>query len=364
MQPDNTSRIIGAFETLKKALTPYVQDAMEATYGAEWRQQAQEGLRDPYLPQKTWDAHALLLIMSNNWHAVFNNRLGERGRNLVGELRALRNQDAPPDLNPSDVFRTLDTVARLLRAVGDEAGAQTVQQEALALMQLQFQQPPPAPPAASAETPDAEPPDAPAPAETSVASTAEKPAENNEDAPPQKEEAEATQEIDAVEETDASEETDAAQEAKTPDEEPPESIAAGVRSWFGRLFHKADEHDLEPLVLRTRLLDTIEQTLKRFRSTRPLPFNRTTVHVLAPSSNDRLTYESAINDLDPPFDQAVRHRLYDAGFDLPTDLTIKTKIHAKAPKQLEAAFEEAGPVYVALKQHAARASATITRPRR
>ena len=150
------------------------------------------------------------------------------------------------------------------------------------------------------------------------------------------------------------------QATEAPDEDPRPAATAGLRDWFGRLFHKADEHDLEPLVLRTRLLDTLEQTLKRFRSTRPLPFNRITVHVLAPTSNDRLTYESAFNDLDPPFDLAVRHRLHDAGFDLPDDLGIKTKIHAKAPKQLEASFEEAGPIYVALKQHAARASATIT----
>lgn len=149
-------------------------------------------------------------------------------------------------------------------------------------------------------------------------------------------------------------------EPQAPDEAPPAAATTGLRDWFGRLFHKADEHDLEPVELRARLLDKIEQALKRFRSTRPLPFNRITVHVLAPTSNDRLSYESALHDLDAPFDQAVRHRLYNAGFDLPDDLDVKAKIHAKAAKQLEAAFEEAGPVYVELKQHAPRASATIT----
>jgi hypothetical protein len=145
-----------------------------------------------------------------------------------------------------------------------------------------------------------------------------------------------------------------------PDEASRADATTGLRDWFGRLFHKADEHDLEPLELRARLLDKIEQALKRFRSTRPLPFNRITVHVLAPTSNDRLPYESALHDLDAPFDQAARHRLYNAGFDLPDDLDIKAKIHAKASKHLQAAFEEAGPVYVELKQHAPRASATIT----
>ena len=150
------------------------------------------------------------------------------------------------------------------------------------------------------------------------------------------------------------------QATETPDEDHGPGVTAGIRDFFGRLFQKTDEGDLEPLVLRTRLLDTVEHALKRFRSTRPLPFNRITVHVLASTSNDRLTYESAFNDLDPPFDLAVRNRLHDAGFDLPGDLGIKTKIHAKAPKQLEAAFEEAGSIYVELKQHAARTSATIT----
>ena len=148
------------------------------------------------------------------------------------------------------------------------------------------------------------------------------------------------------------------QPTATPDEAP--RPGSGIRDWFGRLFHKTDEGDLEPLVLRTRLLDTVEHALKRFRSTRPLPFNRITVHILAPTSNDRLTYESALNDLDPPFEMAARNRLYDAGFDLPDDLGIKQKIHAKAPKQFEAAFEEAGAIYVELKQRAARTSATIT----
>ncbi|MFQ5570215.1 MAG: Swt1 family HEPN domain-containing protein [Rhodothermales bacterium] len=413
MQPehDTAERIAAALDALRTALTPYVQNAMQEAHGAEWQRRAHEGSSDPYLPNKSWDTHALLLIMSNNWHTAFHQRLGEDGRNLVNELRALHTQGTRRDASLTDTYRILDTTARLLRAVGDGANAQQVEQNALAVMRLQLQPSAPAPSDATVElirpappgggarggagpappgddTIELAPPKEPAPADqdqepeppappqpaaektqeealppiveaspsaeeepTGAASAADEAPETADDAP------------DAAPETKDEESTlpvpPEDQAADAPDDED-ENILAGVRDWFGRLLRKTDDHELTALELRTRLLDEIERSLKQYRSTRPLPINRLMVHILAPTSRERLSYESAIDDLSPRFDQAVRDRLLESGFDVPGNLTIKTKLHLRASKQLEPAFEKFGPVYVEPRKHTARTSATIT----
>jgi len=367
---DHKERIFRAFAMLEAALTPYVEAAMQAVYGDAWRQEAQHGLRYPYLSPKAWDVHALLLILRNQWQAAFHDRLGEAGRVLVNELLTRREQDMPQYDSAADTYRVLDTVGRLLRAVGDEAGARAIHREALAVIQLQFQQqsPPSTQPAKAAPgPPEKQEPAAPAPEAGSTAPPVSgEGAIDLEDtraiepylARPEDED----EPDDAGADNEEPEALDDEKEAGEENQESEEDAEAtgGFRNLFGRLFQKSDERTLEPLELRTRLLDKIEASLKRFRSARPLPFNRITTHILAPASSDRLTYEAAINTLSPPFDQAVLHRLHDAGFDVPGDLRIKTSIHSRPPQHLAAVFEEAGTIYVDLKQQTARTTATIT----
>ena len=280
---------------MKQSLTPYIEDTLRQVYGEKWREKAQKSLTGGYARQRAWDLQALLIIMNGHWKPAFQERLGYEGRNLINELRTARNAWAHQAFEPADTYRLLDTAARLLNAIGDEANAQRVRQEAVALMQLQFQQPAPAP--ASPSTPDQPPTEA---ATTDTAPVAEQ-------AKP-----DAIAESETANEAEETEAPDAEQEAETPDEGPRESTADTVRSWFGRLFHKADEQDLEPLELRTRLLDKIEHALRRFRSERPLSINRITVHILAPASGDRLTYDAALNELDPPFDTGHAPALHQA----------------------------------------------------
>ncbi len=335
MQDNDAGRIDGAFEVLQRALTPFVEEAMQAAFGKVWRQQARDGLHDPYLQQKAWDAQALLLIMSNNWHAAFHNRLGEAGRNLVNELLAFRRRPTPEDLPPADAYRALDTAARLLRAVGDEAQARALAREALAVMQRQWEEAPapeatPAPPAEAPQDADRD------EAEPENAEVADAPAEAAGAPSPSEPPVEAA-------------------------EQPPaEDRSAGVRGWLGRLFAKPDAGQLSNLELRTRLLDDVERALKPHRALRPLPFTRLTVHVLAADSHRHLLYESAIDRLDPPFEQAVRDRLREAGFELRPELSITARLYKKAPQRMEETFEASGPVYVELKEKTARVTATIT----
>ncbi len=147
-------------------------------------------------------------------------------------------------------------------------------------------------------------------------------------------------------------------EAQT-EAEPPDA-SSSVRRWLGRLFPRSEEKDLSNLEVRMRLLDAVEQAVKPHRAIRPLPFNQITVHVLAPADRDQRLYESAIDHLEPSFEQAARDRLREAGFDLRPELSITTRIYKKAPKRWASAFETSDPVYVELKEKTARATATLT----
>lgn len=361
-EPDTQPRIDQALALLHESLTPYVTDAMQATFGEEWAQAAREGLRDPYLQQKTWDLDALLLIISNNWASAFQNRLGEVGKILVGEVRTLQRTQAPLNLN--DAYRALDTVARLLRLLGDNERADHVRHEALAVMQLQFQQPDPSvPPPIPADS--ATPP--PIPADTTSEDGDDTPAgddaaeKENEDAPA--EEAETTSEQEETVPTPAEDTTaddEWGNEDEPEDDDEPDNRERGpgflekAGGWLRGIRNRKTDDHLAPLELRTRLLDAVEDTLAEHRAKRPLPYDRVTVHILAADTRLYHRYEDAIKEIEPPFQIAVPERLRDAGFEpLPT-LSVKSELYKTAPKKLKAAFEKYGPVYVAYDRHQAK----------
>ena len=66
----------------------------------------------------TWDAQALMVFMWDRWNDLFRNELSFVERSLISELRDFRNRWAHQDyLEESDVYRVLDDIERLLKAV-------------------------------------------------------------------------------------------------------------------------------------------------------------------------------------------------------------------------------------------------------
>ena len=120
-----------AFSTLTRGLQPFVERELEGAYGGGWDAIALESLssyKGRGLPKEaalSWDAHALLTVLWDQWNAVFRRRLGPSERSLVGELRQFRNRWAHQDsFDHDDAYRVLDSVERLLKAVSSaEAGA-------------------------------------------------------------------------------------------------------------------------------------------------------------------------------------------------------------------------------------------------
>ena len=73
---------------------------------------------------RQWDVAALLKFMQYMWNEMFRRMLSRSERALVSELQDWRNKWAhQEDFSTDDVDRTLDSAARLLRAVNAESQA-------------------------------------------------------------------------------------------------------------------------------------------------------------------------------------------------------------------------------------------------
>lgn len=94
--------------SLAVGLRPYVVSRVQCVY------------RDADLAAEilSWDAQALMVFMWDRWNDLFRNELSFVERSLISELRDFRNRWAHQDyLEESDVYRVLDDIERLLKAV-------------------------------------------------------------------------------------------------------------------------------------------------------------------------------------------------------------------------------------------------------
>lgn len=141
----NYDRIGKALELLRQGLKPFIDREMEATLGKYWLTTALQALRhEPEWPEgetePRLDAHALLLIMWENWNAVFRNTLGHAERSLVSEIREVRNRWAHQQpFSGDDTYRALDSIHRLLLAVSAPE-AQEVDHQKQELLRVRFEE--------------------------------------------------------------------------------------------------------------------------------------------------------------------------------------------------------------------------------
>jgi len=119
----NQERVGKSLELLKVGLAPFVDREVMAAVKLNSVQLAtvQRYADDPILSRKPiaeWDAAGLLKLMSETWNDVFGRTLGRAERNLVFELRDVRNKWAhQTPFSSDDADRALDSMARLLTAI-------------------------------------------------------------------------------------------------------------------------------------------------------------------------------------------------------------------------------------------------------
>ena len=118
-------QVTQALDKLSEGLGPYIESKLTPIYKDRWVKVARESFRSGR--GKTgetsntidWDAHATLTVMWDQWNSVFRHDLGQTDRSLVSELREFRNLWAhQADFDFEDTYRVLDSVERLLKAVG------------------------------------------------------------------------------------------------------------------------------------------------------------------------------------------------------------------------------------------------------
>jgi predicted AAA+ superfamily ATPase len=124
----NRDRIGRAFELLAAGLGPYVDRRMRAASraGQEWLAAWASSARPPLRGEVSLSDPALQLrVMVESWDAAFRDELRRADRNLVFELRDVRNRWAHNDaFTVDDTYRGLDSIERLLTAIDASEAAE------------------------------------------------------------------------------------------------------------------------------------------------------------------------------------------------------------------------------------------------
>ena len=125
MAKSNHARVGEVLDLLNAGLRPFVERELKAVYGKKWEETSRQTLRQDRGAVKStvkdgvnWDTHNLLMVMWDQWNAVFRNTLGHAERSLVSELREIRNRWAHQTaFSSDDTYRALDSIERILTAV-------------------------------------------------------------------------------------------------------------------------------------------------------------------------------------------------------------------------------------------------------
>lgn len=118
----NNEQVGTALHYLNLGLAPLVEKELKVTYGGDWKSPIIRCLpshsdrigRDASLD----DPQVTLTVVRDQWDRVFRRRLSASDRNLVFELRDVRNRWAHHEgFSTSDALRAMDSVVRLLASI-------------------------------------------------------------------------------------------------------------------------------------------------------------------------------------------------------------------------------------------------------
>ena len=135
-----------ALQKLTDGLAPYAEGKLQTVYRDDWMRYARASFRRPRENKPgqssnefNWDAHSTLTVVWDQWNAVFRQHLGHSERSLISELREFRNRWAHQrQLNFDDTYRVLDSIERLLSAIGCDELASEIYETKQELLQREF----------------------------------------------------------------------------------------------------------------------------------------------------------------------------------------------------------------------------------
>lgn len=121
MPTTNQERVGKGLDLLRAGLQPFMERELSDAYGPKWRDKAKQQLADTKLKvgPNDLDVASMLVLMDREWRDLFSSRLGKAERAYLNETIAIRNAWAHQEtFSNDDTDRALDSIARLLRAVG------------------------------------------------------------------------------------------------------------------------------------------------------------------------------------------------------------------------------------------------------
>jgi len=143
MAKTNRDRVAEGLLLLAKGLYPFVEREMRSVYGKGWEAEASNVFANAVGGDKklNWeDPQTILVVMSKLWHEVFKKTLGFADRNLVSELRDIRNSWAHMEnFSTDDTYRALDTAGRLLTSISAKE-ADDIEKMKMELLRLRFEE--------------------------------------------------------------------------------------------------------------------------------------------------------------------------------------------------------------------------------
>src|SRR5665213_3290728 len=144
MALSNHERVGKALEVLKAGLPAFVERELKSAHGTRWLATAKQvigpGIQIGGTEQSPdWDAAGLLRVMWECWNDVFGKTLGRAERSIVSELMEIRNKWAhQKPFSTDDAYRALDSMHRLLNAVGAGKEAEELEGQKSELMRVKF----------------------------------------------------------------------------------------------------------------------------------------------------------------------------------------------------------------------------------
>jgi predicted AAA+ superfamily ATPase len=141
----NHERIGKSLNLLATGLYPYIEREMQAVHRDRWLEAVSSSIdQDPNIKRNLGDVikediSAQLKLMNRQWNEIFRQILGKNERSIVNELIQTRNQWAhSQSISSDDAYRALDSITRLLSAVGATTQAEEVESYRYQLLRHRF----------------------------------------------------------------------------------------------------------------------------------------------------------------------------------------------------------------------------------
>ena len=144
MAVTNHERIGKALDVLKAGLPGFVERELKAAHGTKWWATVNQVAGPSTQIRGTenapeWDAAALLKVLWDCWNEVFSKTLGQAEQSIVSELIEVRNKWAhQKTFTTDDAYRAIDSMQRLVNAVGAREQADELTKQVTELLCIKF----------------------------------------------------------------------------------------------------------------------------------------------------------------------------------------------------------------------------------